>query len=75
MDDKCEEAFQGLKMYLASLPLLSKLLSGEVLYVYLAVSEMAVSSILIREENKILTPVYYSSKAFQGADGRYTPFE
>ena len=33
LDDKCEEAFQSLKMYLASQLLLSKLLSGKVLYV------------------------------------------
>ena len=35
-DKKCEEAFQGLKMHLASPPLLSKSLSWEILYVYLA---------------------------------------
>ena len=37
-DNKCGEAFEGLKEYLASPPLLSKLLSEEVLYVYLTVS-------------------------------------
>ena len=38
-DDKCEEAFEGLKAYLASSPLLSKPFPREVLYVYLVVSE------------------------------------
>ena len=45
------------------------------MYVYLVVSEKAVSSVLVREENKIQLPVYYSSKAYQGAESRYTPLE
>lgn len=74
-DDKCEEAFEGLKAYPTSLPLLSKPLPGEVLYVYLAVSKKAVSFVLIQEEDKVQAPVYYSSKAFQRAEERYTPLE
>ena len=50
-DDKCGEAFEGLKGYLASPPLLSKPLPGEVLYFYLFVSEKAVSFVLIREDD------------------------
>lgn len=46
-DSECEEAFQGLKTYLASPPLLSMPLNGEVLYMYLAMSERAISSVLI----------------------------
>ncbi len=34
------------------------------LYVYLAVSEKVVSSVLIREEDKVQVPVYYSGKVF-----------
>ena len=45
------------------------------LYVYLAISKKAISSVLIREEDKVQFPVYYSSKMFQGAEGRYTPLE
>ena len=74
-DDECCEAFEALKEYLASPPQLSKPLSGETLYAYLAVSEKAVSSVLIREEDRVQRPVYYSSKAFQGAEERYTPLE
>ena len=44
---ECEEAFQGPKTYLASPPLLSKPLPGEVLYLYLAISEKAVNFILV----------------------------
>ena len=46
-DNKCEEAFKSLKTYLGSPPLLSNPLPGEVLYVYLAISEKVVSSVLI----------------------------
>ena len=72
-NDKCGEAFEGLKECLASPPLLSKPVPGEALLIDLAVSEKAVSSVLIREEDRIQLPVYYSSKAFQGAEERYTP--
>ena len=42
---------------------------------YLAVSEHAVSSVLVREENKIQNPVYYVSKMLQGAKLRYSVVE
>ncbi|CAL8993001.1 unnamed protein product [Prunus brigantina] len=40
-DDECEVAFQNLKTYLTSPPLLSKSIPGEDLYSYLAVSDSA----------------------------------
>ncbi|CAL8990806.1 unnamed protein product, partial [Prunus brigantina] len=49
-DEECEVAFQSLKAYLTSPPLLLKPVPGEDLFVYLAVSNSAVSSTLIREE-------------------------
>ena len=42
--DKCESALSDLKAYLTTPPLLSKPLEGEVLLLYLAVSEHAVSA-------------------------------
>ncbi|KAM1623487.1 hypothetical protein ACFX1T_021600 [Malus domestica] len=48
-DEECEKAFQDLKKYLTSPPLLSKLEADEDLYIYLAISEVTVSSALIRE--------------------------
>ena len=44
---------------------------GEELFLYLAVTPHAVSSALIREEQKIQKPVYYTSKALRGAEERY----
>ena len=57
----CEQTLQDLKKYLNSPPLLSKLKDGDQLYIYLAVFEGAVSTVLIREEESKQFPVYYVS--------------
>ena len=49
--DECQKAFEDLKKYLSSLPLLSPSKPGEELYLYLAVSQAAVSAALVREKN------------------------
>ena len=67
--DECQKAFQDLKMYLIAAPLLSPSVMGEELFLYLAVTPHAVSSTLIREEQKIQKPVYYTSKTLRGAEG------
>ncbi|XP_030942035.1 uncharacterized protein LOC115967090 [Quercus lobata] len=72
---ECKAAFQELKQYLSSPPLLSPSKEGENLYLYLAVSASAVSAALIREEGKKQLPVYYVSQAFQGAESRYPRIE
>ena len=51
--DECQRAFQDLKTYLTTAPLLSPFVLGEELYLYLAVTPHAVSSALIREEGKV----------------------
>ena len=48
--DKCQKAFEDLKKYLSSPPLLSPSRPGEELYLYIAVSQAAVSAILVKEE-------------------------
>ena len=48
---------------------------GENLYLYLAMSGIAVSAALIREEGKTQLPVYYISQAFQGAEAKYPRIE
>ena len=73
--NKCEATFQELKCYLSNLPLLSQSKEGEDLFLYLAVSAMAVSVALIREEARIQCPVYYVSQAFQGAKVKYPCIE
>lgn len=73
--DECQKVFQDLKDYLATASLLSPSVLGEELYLYLAVSPHAVSSALIREEEKVQKPVYYTSRALRGAKGRYPLIE
>ena len=56
-------------------PLLSKPVQGEKLYLYLAVSEHAISAALIREEGKIQWLVYYVSKRLFDAKTHYPELE
>ncbi|XP_070017159.1 uncharacterized protein [Nicotiana sylvestris] len=48
--EECQQALKNLKMYLSSPPLLAKPKVGERLLIYLVVSEVAVSSVLVRED-------------------------
>ena len=73
--DECQKAFEDLKAYLTMAPLLSRSVEGEELYLYLTVTPHAVSSALIREEDKVQRPVYYTSKALRRAEGRYPQME
>ena len=64
-----------MKAYLSVSPLLSPSQLGEELFLYLAVSPVAVSAALIKEEEKVQKPVYYASRALHGAEERYPPME
>ena len=44
-------------------------------FLYLAVSPTAVSAALIREEEKVQKPMYYTSRALRGPEERYPPME
>ena len=52
-DEKCEQTFKALKEYLGKPPLLSKPTDDELLFLYLAVLEYAISGALIREEERV----------------------
>ncbi|XP_024024069.1 uncharacterized protein LOC112092339 [Morus notabilis] len=73
--EECEQAFQQLKEHLGKPPMLSKPVTGEILSLYLAVSEHAVSSVLIREEKKVQLLVYYTSKRLLDVETRYPQME
>ena len=72
---KCQQAFEDLKTYLSSPPLLSPSQPREELFLYLAISLAAVSAALIREEDKVQKPMYYTSQALRGVEKRYSPME
>ena len=67
--NECQETFQDLKVYLTTALLLSPSVLGEELYLYLPVSLHAVSSVLIKEEEKVQKPMYYTSWALRGVKG------
>ena len=48
---------------------------GEELYLYLVVSLHLVSLALIREEGSVQKPIYYTSRALRGVEGRYPTME
>ncbi|KAM2747169.1 hypothetical protein PS2_022681 [Malus domestica] len=55
--------------------LLSKPEVGDTLIIYLSVSVLAVSFILIRNDGNVERPVYYASKALQDVETRYSSIE
>ena len=73
--DECQKAFQDLKTYLSTAPLLSPSIPGEELYLYLVVSLHTMSSVLIGEEGKIQKLVYYTSQVLRGVEGQYLMME
>ncbi|XP_015964818.1 uncharacterized protein LOC107488572 [Arachis duranensis] len=71
----CEEAFQHFKEILAAPPVLGKPRDGEPLYLYLAITSEALAAVLVREDGKAQQPVYFVSRALQGAELRYSKLE
>ena len=59
-----EEAFQQLKKYLANLPELVSPIVGEVLSLYVAVSDYSLSVVLLAERERKKFPIYYISQAY-----------
>ena len=73
--NECQKTFQDLKVHLTTATLLSPSVPGEELYLYLAVSPHAVSLALIREEEKVQKPMYYTNWALRGAKGQFPLIE
>uniref|UniRef100_A0A2N9F3W1 Uncharacterized protein n=1 Tax=Fagus sylvatica TaxID=28930 RepID=A0A2N9F3W1_FAGSY len=74
-DEECSAAFQAIKAYLSTPPCLSIPDPGEPLFLYLAVSDHAVSAVLVRELMQEQRPVFFVSKAMDEAELRYLPLE
>ena len=74
-DAHCQEAFTALKTYLSSPPILVSPSEGELLTLYLVVSDFETSAALVRERDKVQQPVYYCSQALRGAEERYPNME
>ena len=74
-DEECDRALESLKEYMSSPPLLVTPVPGEELFLYLAVSQHAVSAVLVRAEGIQHLPIFYVSKTLLGAETRYLPLE
>ena len=74
-DEDCSVAFQRIKTYLSSPPCLSIPYPGEPLFLYLVVSEHAVSAILVRETHEGQRPIFFMSKTMNETEYRYLPLE
>ena len=61
---EAEESFNQLKEHLSSLPKLVSPINGEILILYISVSEYSLSGVLVAEREKKQFPVYYVSHAF-----------
>ena len=72
---ECQRAFEDLKAYLSSSPLLSPSKLGEDLFLYLAVSPAAVSAALVRKEDGVKKPIYFTSRVLRGVEEKYTPMK
>ena len=73
--DECEAAFIKLKEYLATPPVLCKPVADVPLRLYFTVTERAISSVLVQEQDQTQKPIYFVSKALQGAETRYQALE
>ena len=72
---ECEEAFIKLKKYLASPSVLCKPEPSTPLHLYFAVTERAISSVLLQEQDQVQRPIYFVSKVLQGPEVRYQALE
>ena len=71
-----QSVFEEIKRYLTQPPILSSPQPGEQLYMYLVVSNCAVSVVLFRFiSEKEQKPIYYISKAMVDAETRYSKME
>src|SRR6187397_537040 len=73
--DDAEAAFQKLKTHLHSLPRLVSPLPKETLFMYLAVSDHALSAVLLAERDGTQLPVYFISHVLRNAELRYPMVE
>ena len=60
-DAHYQKAFTALKTYLSSPPILVSPSEGELLTLYLAISDFATSAAMVREQDRVQQPVYYCS--------------
>ena len=75
-NDKCQQAFDGLKKYLSSPPVLKPPIPEKPLILYVSVIDDSIGAVLFQhdEEGKERA-TYYLSKLFNEAEKKYTTIE
>lgn len=66
-----EQSFQSLKVFLSSLPILTRPIEGSPLYLYLFVTDHELSSVLVQEKDKVEKNIYFIRKVFRVIEDRY----
>jgi len=74
-NEECEAAFLKLKDYLAAPLVLCKPQTSVPLQLYFAVTEWAISVVLVQEQDQTQKPIYFVSKVLQGPEARYQSLE
>ncbi|PKA59404.1 putative mitochondrial protein [Apostasia shenzhenica] len=71
----CETAFSELKKYLTLSPILVAPTTGAVLSLYLRVSDITVSAVLVDDVKGVQHPIFYISHVLLDAESRYPTLE
>jgi len=69
-DDRCEEAFQQIKVMINRPPIMSRPVEELPLQLYLSVSDDTISTTLV-QENPEQRPIYFISRVLQSTETRY----
>ena len=70
-----QQAFEDLKAYLSFSPLLSPSKPGKEQFLYLVISLAVVSAALVKKDDGVQKPVYFTSQALWEAEERYSKME
>ena len=75
-NQECDHALIAIKQYLTEPPFFAIPEAGDILYLYLAVSEITISVALFKEdENRKQRPIFFVTKSMFKAETRYTNLE
>ncbi|XP_074301285.1 uncharacterized protein LOC141632659 [Silene latifolia] len=75
-DEKCKHAFDSIKKYLASAPVLGAPIPGKPLILYIAAQERSLGAMCAQEiEDRKERALYYLSRTLVGAELNYSPIE
>nr|KYP43921.1 Retrovirus-related Pol polyprotein from transposon 17.6 [Cajanus cajan] len=72
---QCEEAFKSFKVFLTTPPVHQRPDHYADLLLYLAVAESAISTIIVKEDQKVQTPIYFISRVLQDTERWYQMIE